>query len=352
MAHISFRRPGFQIPLLTVLAVALFHIGCAEQAGGPEAGSAAAVGGGDDGIVIAMLPKLTNIAYFDACHLGAQAAAEELGVALIYDRPTGRSGPVQTTSIATWTRQGVDAICVAPNQPKTIRRFVEKAQAAGIDVLTWDSDAPDSGRSLMVNQVDDRRLGELLMDEIARQMNEQGEWAIAIASLDAANLNTWKDYAIARAEAQYPNMTLVDTVVTKEDENEARRQVETLLNVHPDLKGIIAFDSNSVPGAAEALKRTGKVGQVALTGNTTPGKMRHYIKDGVLESFFLWDPRELGELTVRLAVARVKGEEIKSRSELPGYGELHFSDSDPTVVIMADPIRFTKENIDEYDWGF
>lgn len=336
---------------MIVLAAALFQGGCGEQAG-PAAGSAAAVGGREDGIVIAMLPKLTNIAYFDACHDGARAAAEELDVTLIYDGPTEPSGSEQNKFIDTWIRQGVDAICVAPNQPKTIRRFVEKAQAAGIEVLTWDSDAPESGRSLMVNQVDDRRLGELLMDEIARQMNEAGEWAIAIASLDAANLNTWKDYAIARAAEKYPNLTLVDTVVTKEDENEARRQVETLLNVHPDLKGIIAFDSNSVPGAAEALKRTGKVGHVALTGNTTPGKMRHYIKDGVLESFFLWDPRQLGDLTVRLAAAVVEGQEIKPGTELPGYGELRFGADDPTVVIMADPIRFTRENIDDYDWGF
>jgi len=325
--------------------------GCGETANSPVAGSATAGQQGDE-IVIAMLPKLTNIAYFDACHQGARAAAEELGVTLIYDGPTEPSGSEQNKFIETWIRQGVDAICVAPNQPKTIRRFVEKAQAAGIKVLTWDSDAPESGRALMVNQIDDRRLGELLMDEVARQMNEQGEWAIAIASLDAANLNTWKDHAKARAAEKYPEMTLVETVVTKEDENEARRQVETLLNVHPDLKGIIAFDSNSVPGAAEALKRTGKVGQVALTGNTTPGKMRHYIKEDVLESFFLWDPRQLGELTVRLAAELVEGREIQSGTELPGYGELRFSDSDSTVVIMADPIRFTKENIDEYDWGF
>ncbi len=360
MTHTSFlpkpgvfsRLPNLSLLLPAVLALALFQCGCGQPAGGPTAGSAADVGADDDEVVIAMLPKLTNIAYFDACHEGAQAAAAEAGVTLVYDGPTEPSGSEQNKFIETWIRQGVDAICVAPNQPKTIRRFVEKAQAAGIDVLTWDSDAADSGRSLMVNQVDDRRLGELLMDEIARQMNEEGEWAIAIASLDAANLNTWKDYAIARAEEKYPNMTLVDTVVTKEDENEARSKVETLLNVHPDLKGIIAFDSNSVPGAAEALKRTGKAGQVALTGNTTPGKMRHYIKEDVLQSFFLWDPRQLGDLTVRLAAAVVAGQEIKPGTELPGYGELRFSDSDPTVVIMADPIRFTKENIDEYDWGF
>jgi len=192
----------------------------------------------------------------------------------------------------------------------------------------------------------------MLIDDIARQMNEEGEWAIAIASLDATNLNTWRNYAETRAAEKYPKLKLVATVVTQEDQDVARQKVETILNVHPNLKGIIAFDSNSVPGAAEALKRTNKAGQIALTGNTTPKVMRDHLKADVLESFYLWDPRKLGDLTVRLAVGLVKGDELKPGTEIPGYGPLTFSERNDATVIMSDPIRFTKENIDEYDWGF
>jgi rhamnose transport system substrate-binding protein/rhamnose transport system permease protein len=68
-----------------------------------------------------MLPKLINIDYFDACKRGAQKEAEQLGVTLIYDGPTEPSGSEQNKFIDTWIRQGVHAICIAPNQPKTIR---------------------------------------------------------------------------------------------------------------------------------------------------------------------------------------------------------------------------------------
>src|SRR5260221_5895758 len=116
---------------------------------------------GNSKTVIALLPKLINIDYFDACKRGATKAADELGVTLIYDGPNEPSGSEQNKFIDTWIRQGVSAICVAPNQPKTVRRFVEKAQAAGIKVLTWDTDAPESGRDLFVNQVDEKVLGEM-----------------------------------------------------------------------------------------------------------------------------------------------------------------------------------------------
>jgi rhamnose transport system substrate-binding protein len=329
--------------------------GCSRESGGPAAKAGAAPGKGKprDQIVIAMLPKLTNIAYFRACQEGAKKAAAELGVKLIYDGPSDPSASDQNKFVETWIRQGVDAICIAPNEPKAIKRFVQEAQRRGIKVLTWDSDAPESGRDLMVNQVDDKRLGEALTDEIARQMHEQGEWAVVIASLNADNLNTWRRHAEARAAEKYPKLQKVDTVVTEEDVDKSRKLVETLLNVHPNLKGLIAFDSNSVPGSAEALKRAGKGGKIALCGNTTPGPMKAYLKEGVLESFYLWDPRKLGDLTVRLAVALVEGQPVKAGASVNGSPPLTFSSTEPsTVIMMTEPLKFTKRNIDQYDWGF
>src|SRR6185503_4796268 len=346
-------RSVLKIPKLgMVAALALTLAGCGEQKpSGNQSSSSHAPKPAGGKSVIAMLPKLINIDYFDACKRGASKAADELGVTLIYDGPAEPSGSEQNKFFDTWIRQGVNAICVAPNQPKTIQRFVEKAKAQGIKVLTWDSDAPESGRDLFVNQVDEKVLGERLIDDLAKQMSEEGEWAIAIASLDAANLNTWRRYSEARAKEKYPRMKLVATEVTKEDENFARQKVETLLNAYPNVKGIIAFDSNSVPGASEAVKRAGKVGKVAVTGNSTPNKMRPYIKEGVLQSFYLWDPRALGGLTVRLAKHLLDGKPITDGMDVPGHGKITISKQDGKTVIMADPVRFTKENIDKYDFG-
>lgn len=339
--------------LIASVTLALVLTGCGKSPNStsPAASSPAPASGAAQVATIAMLPKLINIDYFDACKRGAEKTAKELGVKLIYDGPSEPSGAEQNKFFDTWIRQEVQAICVAPNQPKSVTRFVEKAKAAGIKVLTWDSDAPESGRDLFVNQCDEKTLGEALMDDLARQMGEEGEWAIAIASLDAANLNTWRRFAEARAQEKYPSLKLVATEVTKEDENFAREKVQTLLNAYPNLKGIIAFDSNSVPGASEAVKRANKIGKVAVVGNSTPGKMRPYIKEGVLQSFYLWDPRALGSLTVALAKHLVDGKPIQDGSEIPGFGKISLSKSDPKTVIMADPIRFTKENIDSFDFG-
>ena len=82
-----------------------------------------------------------------------------------------------------------------------------------------------------------------------------------------------------------------------------------------------------------------------------PEEMRAYGKDGVLEAFYLWDPRALGELTVRVAVALVRGETITEGTELPGYGKVRLSRQDPTMLILSDPLRFHIRNIDKYDFS-
>ena len=79
-----------------------------------------------------------------------------------------------------------------------------------------------------MNQVDEKVLGETLIDDLAQQMGEEGEWAIAIAQPRCGQPEYLAAFAEARAKEKYPKLKLVATEVTKEDENFARQKVETL----------------------------------------------------------------------------------------------------------------------------
>jgi len=337
MAQTISKLKAFLVVLVAVVA-SLGSLGCKDKA--------------DDGKVrIAMMPKLVGIDYFNACEVGAKKAATELGVELIYTGPTEPSAEKQNEFLKRWIREEVDAICVAPNDPNSVKKWIADAKEAGITVLTWDTDASESARDLMVNQVDDKVLGETLMDELARQVGEDGEWANVLASRDAANLNAWRVYAEARAKAKYPKMTLVDTRLSQENEKKAQEVVAAMLNARPNLKGIIAYDSNSVPGAAKAIQQLGLVGKIKLVGNSTPARMKPFLKAGVLECFFLWDPRELGYLTVHCAKRLIDGQKLEPGDQISDSLKLTFSDRDPKMVILSDPIRFTAENIDQFNFG-
>src|SRR4051812_11520085 len=102
--------------LLFIVACALLA-GCGqkpESSPGALPATAASNAPSAKKMVVAMLPKLINIDYFDACKRGAAKAADELGITLIYDGPTEPSGSEQNKFFDTWIRQGVQAICIAP----------------------------------------------------------------------------------------------------------------------------------------------------------------------------------------------------------------------------------------------
>src|ERR1700685_3633308 len=108
-------RSGCRKAAITAVVACLGLAGLAGCANNSSDPATAPAGHGTDKakprkeIVVAMLPKLTNIAYFRACEEGARRAAEELGITLIYDGPSDPSASDQNNFIETWTRQGVDA---------------------------------------------------------------------------------------------------------------------------------------------------------------------------------------------------------------------------------------------------
>ncbi|MDQ3255164.1 MAG: substrate-binding domain-containing protein, partial [Acidobacteriota bacterium] len=63
--------------------------------------------------VIAMMPKAKGDPYFISCKQGADEAAKELGVELLWDGPTDLDPAKQNEVVEAWITRGVDAIAVS-----------------------------------------------------------------------------------------------------------------------------------------------------------------------------------------------------------------------------------------------
>src|SRR5262249_57091156 len=64
-------------------------------------------------LTVAMMPKNKGNAYFIACRKGAEEAAKELGIELIWDGPTDTDPAKQNEIVEAWITRGVDVIAVA-----------------------------------------------------------------------------------------------------------------------------------------------------------------------------------------------------------------------------------------------
>lgn len=298
--------------------------------------------------VVAMMPKAKGDPYFVSCRKGAEEAAKELNVDLIWDGPTDLDPAKQNEVVEGWITRGVDVIAVSVENAAGISTVLRKARERGIKVITWDADAEPDARDFFINQATPQGIGYTLMDEAARIMNGTGEFAIITASLSAANQNEWIKHIKARLAEKYPAMKLVAIQPSEGDRDRAFQETQNVMKTHPNVKLIMGVAAPAVPGAAEAVKQSGRA-DVKVIGLSIPSLCKSYVHDGVIESFVLWNTLDLGYLTVyaanELSAGRLKlgDKEVKAGR----LGRIEVKESD---VMLGAPFIFNKSNVDRFDF--
>jgi rhamnose transport system permease protein len=124
--------------------------------------------------VIAMMPKAKGDPYFVSCRAGAEEAARELDVELLWDGPTGLDAAKQNELVENWITRKVDAIAVAVENRAGISTVLRKARERGIRVLTWDADAEPTPVISSSTRRPPKGIANALTDEAARLLNGTG----------------------------------------------------------------------------------------------------------------------------------------------------------------------------------
>jgi rhamnose transport system substrate-binding protein len=299
--------------------------------------------------VIAFVPKLINIGYFNAMLQGGNEAAKQLGVTFDYEGPTTADASLQVQTIKQLIAKHVDAIAVAPDDPAVVAPALQQAEAQGIKTFTTDTDAPGTVRRVFVNQALDADIGTATMDALASAMGEEGDYAIDSCGPAAQNLNSWIAIEKARAAEKYPKMHLVTIVYSGEDIAKAVADSKDLITGHPNLKGIIGECSTSAPGAAKAVTDLNVIGKVFVTGISVPSLMKPYIENGAVKGFVLWNPVNLGFLTVWAGLQLAEGKPFQEVNNVPTIGEVKY-DAGKKMLLLGPPTVFDKSNVDKFNF--
>lgn len=345
----------------TAAGVALLFLlslsGCNDSGsstGGSAESSTSSSSASGKSLRIGMMPKLMGISFFDATRRGAQEAANELGVELIFDGPTESRSEDQIRMLDGWVAQGFDVIAVAPNDPDGVARTLRNAQEAGTTVLTWDTDAnPEtSKRPIFVNQCVPESIGHALVDVMAEGIKRRGgklagDYLIVSGTATAANQNVWMEYMRSRIAEKYPEIKLLEPLYPGEDHQKSQEQAAEAVAANPDIKGIWGITSVSLPAAAKVVRDAGKAQQIFVTGLSLPNTMREYIKDGTIEEFVLFSPVDLGYLTIHVAKQMAEGDLEPGTYSFGRLSDIEVRDGQ---AILGPPLIFNSDNIDDYDF--
>jgi rhamnose transport system permease protein len=186
------------------------------------------------------------------------------------------------------------------------------------------------------------------MDNAARVMGGKGEFAIITASLTAANMIEWQKVIEARRAEKYPDIRLAALRPCDDLQAKAFDEANTILKAHPDVKLIMAICSPAVPGAAEAVKQSGRR-DVKVIGLGLPNDNKRYVHEGITDCIILWNTLDLGYLTVYTSNALMHGT-LKPGAKQLSAGQLGTVEVRGDNVLLGKPFTFTRDNIDRFDF--
>ena len=297
--------------------------------------------------VIAVMPKAKGDPYFVSVRSGAEEAAKQLGVEMIWDGPTGLDAAKQNELVENWITRKVDAIAVAVENKGGISTVLKKARAAGIKVLTFDADAQKDARDYLVNQATSEGIANTLTDAAAKILNGKGDFAIITGALTATNQNEWIEF-IKKRLAKYPGLNLVTIRPSDDDRDKAFAETQTLLKVYPNVKLMMAISAPAVPGSAEAVKQAGRK-DVSVIGLSLPSICKTYIHDGVVPMIALWNTHDLGYLSVLASAQAVSGKLTAGTTSMDG-GRLGRIEVRGDEIILGAPLVIDITNVDKLDF--
>ncbi len=198
----------------------------------------------EDGVfTMAWIPKQLNNPVFELGRDSCAQAARELTsryapvrVECLYMGTGEADMEAQAQVIADAVAQGVDAIAVSCNSDVGCIRPINAAVKAGIPVMTWDSDSPESQRFTYLG-VDNYAAGRAAARMLIDMIGTTGEVIVLSGTVSAANLNE-RVHGFTEYAAKHSSLTLLDTLYCDEDPALCAQMLESALAAHPQAKGV------------------------------------------------------------------------------------------------------------------
>jgi ribose transport system substrate-binding protein len=266
-------------------------------------------------IEIAVIPKSTMFTFWNAVHAGAAAAAEELGVNIIWMGPNDENDRRQQIELVqNFISRSASAIVLAPLDEVALAQPVESAVQRGIPVVVIDSDLKSEAPSSVV-ATDNREGGRMAARRLAEVMGGRGRVILLRYNEGSASNDQREEGFLEELARSYPGIAILSANqyagTTKES---ALRASQNLLNKYGDqVDGIFCPNEPVAFGMLRALETSKRAGKVKFVGFDAGESLVRAMREGSIHGLVAQDPRGMGYEGVKTAVAVLRGEKVPRR---------------------------------------
>ncbi|MFC1692466.1 substrate-binding domain-containing protein [Candidatus Latescibacterota bacterium] len=261
-------------------------------------------------LTIAVIPKGATHEHWKSVHIGAQKAASELGIDIIWKGPIREDDREEQLQIyETFIARKVNAICIAPIDDRVFIRPVREAKALGIPTVVFDSALQENEHISFVS-TDNYRGGVLGAQRIAELLDGKGR-LIMMRYQEGSAATAYREQGFLDTIMTYPGIEILsDNQYSGATTESAYQASENILNRFPEFEAIWMPNESSTFGCLRALQNRGLAGKIVFVGFDTSTKLVEALRTGEIQGLSLQNPLRMGYLSVATAAAYLKGEKI------------------------------------------
>ncbi|ODS58553.1 MAG: sugar ABC transporter substrate-binding protein [Acidobacteria bacterium SCN 69-37] len=276
-------------------------------------------GGGEGRLTIAVIPKGTAHIFWQSIHAGADRAARELGVDIIWRGPLREDDrSAQIAEVEGFVSRGVDGIVLAPLDDTALVGPVADARRRNIPVVVIDSGLKGSDHVSFV-ATDNRASGRLAGEGLKTALPGGGN-VVLLRYQEGSDSTTEREEGFLEAVRTASNLRILsDNQYGGTDVESAYRRSETLLSRFKtpdgrlDVQGIFTPNESTTLAMLRVLQDNGWTDQVTFIGFDASDTLVKGLEAGQIHGLVLQDPVRIGYLGVQTMVAHLRGQPVEAR---------------------------------------
>ncbi|PKH26475.1 ABC transporter substrate-binding protein [Enterobacterales bacterium CwR94] len=234
----------------------------------------------EKGTIMILVNSLDN-PYYASEAKGANLKAQELGYKTSV-LSHGEDVKKQSELIDAAIGKKVQGIVLDNADSTASVAAIKKAKDAGIPVVLINREIPVDDVALVQITHNNLQAGSDVANVFVEKMGEKGKYAQLACNLADNNCVT-RSKSFEDVLTQYPDMQQVAKQDAKGTLIDGKRIMDSILQAHPDIKGVICGNGPVALGAIAALKAAGR-SDVVVVGIDGSNDERDAVKSGTLQA--------------------------------------------------------------------
>ena len=259
--------------------------------------SVSAMAAGNGKLIAIITPSHDN-PFFATEADGAAAKAKELGydtLVLSHDDDANKQNQLIDTAIA---RKAAAIILDNAGADASIEA-VQKAKSAGVPSFLIDREINKTGIAVVQIVSNNYQGATLGAQEFAKKVQEKGPYAELVGKESDTNAGI-RSKGYHDVLDQFADLKLVAKQSANWSQTEAYSKMESMLQAHPEIKGVISGNDTMAMGAAAALQAAHR-DDVVVVGFDGSNDVRDQIKAGKVAATVLQPAFQIAQLAVEEA---------------------------------------------------